>query len=125
MPPTLPVDTVLNGTNGSGIRSGARTPLPLTATPKVPPIGSKPVSPTINWPKPGSPARSAGSRRSPKVATPQKVGTPCQPVATNAAVAGSPEPELQRLTATRTPINWPSPKSPAPVKTPEAVEQKA
>lgn len=120
--PTLsqPFETIINGADGSVVRSGARNPEPLSISPKIPPIGSKPGTPTLNWPQPQSPARSAGSRRSLKVLSP-KVLTPTQPATTNAAVAGTPEPELQVLSPARTPINWPSPKSPvqAVAKTPE------
>lgn len=114
--PIAPFETVVSGADGSLARSGAVNPEPLSTSPKgskqgtpkagsrvLTPLGSKPVTPALNWPDPRSPPRSAGSRRSPKVATPQ------QNVTTNALDAI--EPELQRLSV-RTPINWPSPKSP-------------
>ncbi|XP_063441788.1 protein Flattop homolog [Mytilus trossulus] len=101
-----PFETLLM--NGSGGRSGARNPEPISTSPKMPPIGykpmtptyrSKPPTPTLNWPHPQSPARSAGSRRSGQY-----------PATTNCAVAGTYEPDMPVLSS-RTPINWPSPKS--------------
>lgn len=99
LPPTYPqFEMIVNGADGSIARSGARNPEPLCTSPKIPPIGSRQGTPTLNWPKP----QSAGSRRTPQLAT-----------TTNAAVAGSPAPELQGISH-RTPINWPSPKCVTP-----------
>lgn len=108
LPPTYPqFESIVYGADGSIARSGARNPEPLSTSPKIPPIGSRQGTPTLNWPKPQSPAGSAGSRRSPKMLTPQLA------TITNAAVAGSPAPELQGMSH-RTPINWPSPKCVTP-----------
>lgn len=80
---------------GSGTRTGAMAPIPQTsvqvpASPGIP-MNAKPATPNIDWPKPGSRAKSA----SPKVDA-QKTPLP----AISPAKPGTPA---------EVPIRWPSP----------------
>ncbi|KAK3106914.1 hypothetical protein FSP39_002852 [Pinctada imbricata] len=117
----------LGDVNLSAVRSGAVNPEPITqlsGSPKLAPISPKlaPISPKpasagartpLNWPRPGS--KLSPKPMSPLVAKVPTLPAPTGAATTNVAVAGSPEPELQALTA-KSPVNWPSPKSAEPPK---------
>ena len=105
----------------TGARTGAVNPEPITqmsGSPKLAPISPKPLDPIkpssakprtpqsakartpLNWPRPGS-------RTSPNPVV--------ENATTNAAVAGTLEPELARLTPkSPAPVNWPSPSAEPP-----------